>query len=372
MKIAFVYDAVYPYVKGGAEKRIYELSLCMAKRGHGVHIFCMKYWAGPDVMEKDGIIYHGVCRPKKLYVSGRRSVFQALWFSGFLFFPLFNEKADVIDCQAFPYFPAIPAWIVSKFTGGFFIVTWLEVWGDYWYRYLGFLGIFGKFVEKFVSGLGDLRIAISSHTKKRLLNLSHGEDIEIVPVSIDSGLIQSVKPSSDISDIIAVGRFIEEKNFGCLIRAVALVKEKKPDLKVIIVGDGPCKASLLNLSKECGTGANIKFIGFMDSYESLISLMKSSKVFASPSLREGFGISALEGMACGLSVATVRSDMNAVCDLVLESGCGAVSENDSKSFSDAILCVYENPVNTKDSSCEFSKKYSIEHICGLYEGCFKA
>ena len=39
MKIAYVYDAVYPRVKGGAEKRIYEISKRLAERGHEVHLF---------------------------------------------------------------------------------------------------------------------------------------------------------------------------------------------------------------------------------------------------------------------------------------------------------------------------------------------
>ena len=43
MKIAFVYDVIYPYVKGGVEKRVWELRHRLAKRGHEVHIFGMKY-----------------------------------------------------------------------------------------------------------------------------------------------------------------------------------------------------------------------------------------------------------------------------------------------------------------------------------------
>ena len=38
MKIAFVYDVIYPYVKGGVEKRIRELAVRLSARGHDVHI----------------------------------------------------------------------------------------------------------------------------------------------------------------------------------------------------------------------------------------------------------------------------------------------------------------------------------------------
>jgi len=37
LKIAYIYDAIYPWVKGGAEKRIYELSRRLAARGEAVH-----------------------------------------------------------------------------------------------------------------------------------------------------------------------------------------------------------------------------------------------------------------------------------------------------------------------------------------------
>lgn len=43
MKIAFVYDVIYPYVKGGVEKRIGELAVRLSARGHDVHIIGMKY-----------------------------------------------------------------------------------------------------------------------------------------------------------------------------------------------------------------------------------------------------------------------------------------------------------------------------------------
>ena len=61
MKIAFVYDAIYPYVKGGVEKRIWELAVRLSSRGHDVHLFGMKFWEGGDILVHEGISLHGVC-----------------------------------------------------------------------------------------------------------------------------------------------------------------------------------------------------------------------------------------------------------------------------------------------------------------------
>jgi len=66
MKIAFVYDAVYPWVKGGAEKRIYEIAKRLADRGHEVHWFGVGWWfkdGNSEIINHDGIILHGVCEP---------------------------------------------------------------------------------------------------------------------------------------------------------------------------------------------------------------------------------------------------------------------------------------------------------------------
>ena len=72
MKVAIVYDAVYPFVKGGAEKRIYDLAKHLKSE---IHVIGMKFWKGSSVIKKKGVYFHGICRPKRLYSrSGRRSI----------------------------------------------------------------------------------------------------------------------------------------------------------------------------------------------------------------------------------------------------------------------------------------------------------
>src|SRR4030043_614907 len=113
MKIAFVYDAIYPYVKGGVEKRVWELAVRLSCRGHEVHLFGMKFWQGEDIIISEGVILHGVCPAQKLYNNGRRTIWQALNFSIRLISPLLKEKFDIIDCQQFPYFSCFSAKLLS-------------------------------------------------------------------------------------------------------------------------------------------------------------------------------------------------------------------------------------------------------------------
>lgn len=321
MKIAYVYDVIYPYVKGGAEKRIWEISKRLARRGHEVHIFGMKFWDGvveEDVIRKEGVFMHGICDPQDLYVAeGRRSIKEAMYFAQKLISPLLKGDYDVIDCQAFPYFPCFSAKLCSMLKRTPLIITWHEVWDDYWYVYLGRKGLFGKLVERLVSRLTGNIIAVSARTKRDLERIGVKSEIIEIPNGIAIEKIAQIAVSANESDIIFAGRLIRDKNVDVLIKAVGLVKKEIPEVKCTIIGGGPEQSGLEVLAAELGLKENIEFTGFLDESEVLISRMKSSKVFVLPSTREGFGIVALEANACGLPVITVNHDMNAVCDLIL-------------------------------------------------------
>ncbi len=101
MKIAYIYDAVYPWVKGGAEKRIYELSGRLAERGHEVHCYGMKWWPDDKDIIMNGVHHHGICRAMPLYKNGKRSIMQATSFAGRVLSA--GIDCDVVDCQNFPY-----------------------------------------------------------------------------------------------------------------------------------------------------------------------------------------------------------------------------------------------------------------------------
>ncbi|WP_367884760.1 glycosyltransferase [Thermococcus sp. JCM 11816] len=99
---------------------------------------------------------------------------------------------------------------------------------------------------------------------------------------------------------------IREKNVELLVRAVQILKTEIPDIKVLIIGgDGPERRRLERLSEELNLVENVDFKGFLDEYEAVISHMKASRVFVLPSIREGFGITALEANASGIPVVTV-------------------------------------------------------------------
>ena len=340
MKIALVYDAVYPWIKGGAEKRIYEIGTRLAASGDEVHLFGIKWWDGEDVIEFDGMVLHGVCPVQELYVNGRRSIREALVFSLKLVWHISREKFDVIDVSVFPYFSCFSVKFVSVFRSTPVVFTWHEVWGDYWYKYMGRLGFFGKLVERLVLVLSFNIVAVSKMTKKDLQSLGiNGNRIRLVPNGVDQETISTVAPSDEVCNVVFVGRLIREKNVDVLLEAVALVQKDMPDIKCCIIGTGPEKEQLLELaaSRELLDDGNARFFGFME-YDEMIARMKSSKVLVLPSSREGFGIVVVEAFACGVPVVTVAEVHNAAAELV-DGTCGSVVELEAHAIAGAVLAL---------------------------------
>lgn len=363
MKIAFVYDAVYPWIKGGAEKRIYELGKRLAKENE-VHVFGVKWWEGDDTIKYEGMVLHGVCKPMELYVEGRRSIPEAMMFSIKLFPHLVREKFDIIDVSAFPYFSCFAAKLVSIFRRTPMIITWHEVWGDYWYEYLGAKGFFGRLVEYLATRLTSKMIAVSALTSESLMLLGvHGQNINIIPNGIDLKRIADITPSSEESDVIFAGRLIKEKNLDLLLRALSEVKNTMPGIKCHIIGEGPEKERLVKLAFERGLESSVSFREFME-YDEVITRIKSSKLFVLPSSREGFGIVVIEAFACGVPVITVKNQGNAACELVSEST-GFVVNLDAKELANAILTLLtDTAFRTRMASCarHSAKEYDWEKV----------
>ncbi|HII00969.1 TPA: glycosyltransferase family 4 protein [Methanosarcinaceae archaeon] len=375
MKIAFVYDAVYPWVKGGAEMRVHELGKRLAARGNEMHLFGIKWWEGEDIIEYEGMTLHGVCDARELYVGGKRSISEAIVFSVKLFPRLRKEKFDLIDVSVFPYFSCFTVKAISVLSKTPAVFTWHEVWDGYWSEYLGrWKGFFGQTVEKAVAKISSNDIAVSDWTKNRLETLGvPGEEITVVPNGIDLKWISIIEPEGGwtfanperkIYDLIFAGRLIKEKNVDVLLRAVALLKADFPGIRGCIVGDGPEKEALLKLADELGVRCHVDFAGFQE-YEALIGKIKASKVLVLPSSREGFGMVVIEAFACGVPVVTVKEKYNAAQGLVEDGVDGFVVEPGEGELAEGVRKLLGGSLNYKEMSeyaTRKTEKYEWEEV----------
>lgn len=333
IKIAFVTDSVYPYNKGGKETRLYEISRRLVRADREIHIYTMKWWDGPNQIQHEGVYLNALCRLYPLYAGNRRSITQALAF-GLATFKLVFEQFDVLDVDHMPFYPLFSARIVTWIKRKRLVATWHEVWGhDYWYEYLkGPIGIFGFVTEWLSFRLPDLIISNSEHTTKKLKATGVTKTIFTIPLGVDLDAVNEAIPSTEMTDVIYVGRLLAHKNVDLLIRAIGMVKQTKPNIKCIVIGDGPEQSKLSQLISDLKLNENIRMTGFISENADIYGFMKSSKVLVLPSVREGYGLVAVEANAAGIPAITIDHPDNAARDLIEVSRNGYLCEPTFKSI----------------------------------------
>lgn len=322
MNIAFISNVVYPFVKGGAEKRIHEIGTRLSDRGHEVTIYSRDWWDGAETIEHEGMTLRGVGEPRELYVGDRRSIKEGIEFGAQVIRPLraHLDEHDVVVASLFPYFPVFGTKLAGIGDDTPMIVTWLEVWDDYWSEYLGRAAVFGRAVERFTAKVPHHPVAISGTTADKLSQLGpEREAIDIVPGGLDVSRVRETSPATEGFDVLFAGRLIDDKNVDMLLAAFDRVAERH-DATLGIIGEGPRYDALRRQAAELSSSNRLTFTGFLDDYDDVLAQMQAANLFVSPSTREGFGITLAEAMAADCSVVTVRHPDSAGSEVVGEGG----------------------------------------------------
>ncbi len=143
----------------------------------------------------------------------------------------------------------------------------------------------------------EMRDRLDAIGFKRLTVVGRGIDTQLFhPDKRDAELRRSWQCGPDTPVALYVGRLAAEKNLSLFVEAVRAARRQRPDLRVVVVGDGPLGKRLRAENPE------LHFAG-MRTGEDLAAHYASADLFVFPSLSETFGNVTLEALASGLAVA---------------------------------------------------------------------
>lgn len=350
MRIALVYDALVPWVNGGAERRYNELARHLSADHEVTHV-SWTWWDGPSRMVRNGVSYVGVGRPPALYGDdGKRTVREAAAFAARLVPTLIRGSWDVIDCSATPYLPLYAAWAATRVTGTPLVATWHEFWGSHWGEYLPHRRLISGVARALEAGarpLSDAVVAVSPFTLRRMgaepsarnRVVPNGVDI---PVAAARGNGDAAMHADRPFDVVYVGRLIDEKRLDLLIEAIAELRDAHRPMSAVIAGDGPALRDLEAQARRLGVQGLVRFCGRITDDERS-ALLGQSRLYVLPSIREGFGIGVLEAFAVGAVPIVVAGPHTAAPDLVRDGVDGLVVDGSPSSIAAAIRSLADDP-----------------------------
>jgi glycosyltransferase involved in cell wall biosynthesis len=210
--------------------------------------------------------------------------------------------------------------------------------------------------------------------------------IEVLPTGLPPGCFASgngakfraergIAPQRPMA--LFVGRVAHEKNIDFLIRMAVELRQRIPDVLLVIAGEGPAEAHIHKLVAEAGLKENVMFVGYMDRATTLLDCYRAADVFVFASRTETQGLVLLEAMAQGTPV--VSTAVMGTVDVLHGVQGGIVVPEDVNAFAEATARVLRDPAlrenlstHARDDAARWSSKVMADRLVRLYEGVIEA
>jgi glycosyltransferase involved in cell wall biosynthesis len=205
-----------------------------------------------------------------------------------------------------------------------------------------------------------LFVAVSQSTKDDLI--ARGVAAERIRI-VHNGIATPERPPPSLAErrrrVVYLGRLEPYKRIDVMLRAVARVVDRFPDLEVRVIGRGQSRAALEQVAREVGLGEHTQFVGFVSDAER-DRLLAEARVCVCPSVKEGWGLTVIESNALGVPV--VATDAPGLRDAVRDGETGfLVPEGDVEAFADRIGRILSDDAlaaRMSDAAAKWSRRFT--------------
>ncbi len=177
----------------------------------------------------------------------------------------------------------------------------------------------GIILERYLSGFTSALILVSDadHKKAERFSLAPSEKMVVIKNGVDFSDYQKINVSTKLSKIRelnlesskpivgTVARLHRQKGLIYLLKAVKKIAQSYPEVKMLIIGDGPLREKLKRKTQRLGIEKWVSFLGERKDIPALLSLFD---VFVLPSLWEGLPFALIEAAALEKAVAVTKVD----------------------------------------------------------------
>jgi len=171
--------------------------------------------------------------------------------------------------------------------------------------------------------------------------------------------------------IIHAGRLATERNIDVTLRAIAIVKQKIPDVQLLLAGRGAAEGDLKKLSRDLGIEKNVIFMGFLEKPK-LAEAYNASKIFVITSTTDTQSMVLMQAMATGLPAIAAKA--GGPMEYIKRSNGFLVEPGDHRTLAKKIIYLLKNPEARKklgDGARTFANKFSAPEIAKEWEAIYQ-
>ena len=368
VRVCLVYDCLFPYTVGGAERWYRSLAERLVADGHDVTYVTLRQWNRGKQLDLDRRVRVVSVGPRlELYADGRRRVMPPIVFGFGVFTHLLRRGGDydVVHTASFPYFSLLAAALLRRFRGYQLVVDWHEIWTKaYWREYLGrFGGTLGYLVQLLCVRAPQRAFCFSQLHAARLR--AEGLRGEVTVLEGEYGGPSEAAVAHPAEPVVVfAGRLIHEKRPELAVAAFAVAATSIAGLRGEFFGDGPERATLLAAISAHNVTDRVSAPGFVAVGE-LERALRGAMCMLSTSRREGYGLIVIEAAALAVPSIVVAGEDNAAVELIVDGVNGFVAADDRPdTIARAIVQVHELGLSLRESTArwfaENAQRLSLE------------